>query len=68
MQGANRNSLIPLLLASVGPTKGQKSLPPGTLVCLAGHIGLMVTQTTEVNKNKGWIAGRCQSRVISKLN
>ena len=63
-----RNSLIPLPLAFVGSSKGWQSLLPGILVLSARPIGLMVTQTTKVNKNKGWIAGRCQSRVISKLN
>ena len=28
----------------------------------------MVTQTTKVNKNKGWTTERCQSRLISKSN
>ena len=41
--------------ASVSSDKGRQSLPPGTLALLAGPIGLMLTQTTEVNKNKGWI-------------
>ena len=50
-----RNSLIPLHLASVSSDKGWQSLLPGTLVLLVGSIGLMVTQTTEVNKNKDWI-------------
>ena len=63
-----RNSLISLSLASVGSDKGWQSLPPDTLVLLAGPIGLMVIQTTEVNKNKGGIAGRCRSRIISKPN
>ena len=40
----------------------------GTLALLAGPIGMMVTQTTEVNKNKNWIAERCQLRVINELN
>ena len=56
---ATRNSLIPLPLASVISNKGWQSLSPGTLVLLAGPIGLMVTQATEFNKNKVWIAGRC---------
>ena len=58
----------PLPLASVGSNKGQQSLPPGTLVLLAGPVGLMVTQATKFNKNKVWITRRCQSRVISELN
>ena len=65
---ATRNSLIPLPLASVGSDKGWQSLPPGTLVLLAGPIGLMVTQTAKANKNKDWITGRCRLRVASKLN
>ena len=65
---ATKNSLIPLPLPSVDSDKGWQSLSPGTLVLLAGPIGLMVTQTTKVNENKDWIIGRCQSRVISKLN
>ena len=63
-----RNSLISLPLASVSSDKGQQSLSPGTLVLLAGPVGLMVTQATEFNKNKVWIAERCWSRLISKPN
>ena len=55
---ATRNSLIPLPQASVRCDKGWQSLLPGTLVLLAGPIGLVVTQTTEVNENKAWIGGR----------
>ena len=46
--------------ASVGSDKGRQSLSPGTLALLAGLIGLMVTETTKVNKNKGWITERHQ--------
>ena len=63
-----RDSLISLPLASVSSDKGWQSLSPGTLVLLAGPIGLMATQATELNKNKVWIAGRCQSRLISRPN
>ena len=62
-----RKCQIPLPPASAGSDKGQQSLPPGTLALLAGPIGLMVTPTTEVNHNKGWIIERHQLRVISKL-
>ena len=47
-----RNSLIPLPLASFSSNKGQQSLLPGTLVLLAGPIGLMVTQTTKLKKKQ----------------
>ena len=47
-----RNSLIPLPLASVSSNGGWQSLPPGTLVLLAGPIGLMGTQTTKFEKKK----------------
>ena len=63
-----RNSLITFPLASVSSDEGWQSLPTGTLVLIAGPVGLMATQTTELKKNKSWIAGRCQSRVISELN
>ena len=53
LRGAGtRNSLIPLPLVSVSSDEGWQFLLPGTLVLLAGPIGLMVTQTTEVNKIK----------------
>ena len=45
----------PYSSASVGSNERWQSLPLGTLACLAGPIDLMVTQTTEVNKNKNWI-------------
>ena len=38
--------------ASVSSDKEWQSLLPGTLVLLAGPIGLMVTQTTEFEKPK----------------
>ena len=63
----DQGPLDPLSSASVSSNKGWQCLPPGTLAILARPIGLMVTQTTEVNKNKGGITERCQSRVISKL-
>ena len=53
--------------ASEGSDKGWQSLPPGTVALLAGPIGVIVTQTTEVNINKSWITERCQSRVINEL-
>ena len=46
-----RISLITLPPASAGSNKGQQSLPLGTLALLVRPTGLMVTQTTEVNKN-----------------
>ena len=63
-----RTSLITLPLASVSSDEGRQSLALGTVALLAGPIGLMVTQTTEVNKNKAWITERHGSRVISKFN
>ena len=45
----------PYSSASVGTDEGWQSLPLGPLALLAGPIGLMVTQTTEVNKNKRWV-------------
>ena len=47
-----RNSLITVPLASVGSNEGRQSLPAGTQALLAGPTGFMVTQTTEVSKNK----------------
>ena len=44
-------SLSPL--ASIGSDKGQQSLSPGTLVLLAGSVGLMVTQATKFEKKQG---------------
>ena len=41
----------PYSLVSEGTDKGWQSLPLGTLALLAGPIGLMVMQTTEVEKN-----------------
>ena len=60
--------MISLLPASVSSNKKWQSLSQGTLVLLAGPIGLMATQETKFNKNKVQIAGRHQSRLISKLN
>ena len=54
--------------ASVSSNKGRQSLPPGTLALLTGPTDLMVTQTTKVNKNKGWSTKRHLSRVCSELN
>ena len=47
-----RNSLISLPLASVSSDEGWQSLSSGTLVLLAGPIGLMATQGTKFNKTK----------------
>ena len=46
----------PYSSASVSCDEGWQSLPLGILALLAGPIDLMVTQTTEVDKNKNWIA------------
>ena len=62
------NPLISLPPVCVGSNKGWQSLLPGTLVLLAGPIGLMDTQATKFNKNKVWITGRCQLRLINKPN
>ena len=56
------------LLASVSSDKGQQSLLPGTLVPLAGHIGLKVIQATNFNKNKVWITGKFQLSLINEPN
>ena len=53
-----RNSLISLPLASISSDKVQWSWSPGSLLLLAGPIGLMATPATKFNKNKVWIAGR----------
>ena len=42
---------IPYLLASVGMDKVQWSLLSGTLVFVADHINLVVTQAKKVDKN-----------------
>ena len=41
----------PYSSASVSTDEGWQSLPLGTLALLAGPIGLMIMQTTKVNKN-----------------
>ena len=61
-----RNSMISLTLAYVSSDKGWQSLSPFTLVLLAGPIGLMATQATELTKTRLEFTGRCQSRLISK--
>ena len=40
---------------SVGTDEEWQFLPLDTLTLMAGPIGLMVTQTTEINKNKNQI-------------
>ena len=45
----------PYSSASVGSDEGWQSLPLGTLALLAGPIGLIITHTIKVNKNKNWI-------------
>ena len=54
-----RDSMVPIPQPLSAPKKGWQSLPLGALALLAGPIGLMVTETTKVNKNKNWIAERC---------
>ena len=46
----------PYSSASVSIDKGWQSLPLDTLALLAGLIGLMVMQATEVGKNKSWVS------------
>ena len=51
----NKNSLVPHPLASISSNKGQQSLPPGTLVLLAGldgHSKQPNSQKTKVRSQK----------------
>ena len=51
--GVGEQGLLgPYFSASVSSDKEQQSLSLGTLALLAVPVGLMVTHTTKVNKNK----------------
>ena len=47
--------LDPYSSAPVSTDEVWQALPLGTLALLAGSIGLMVMQTTKVNKNKSGV-------------
>ena len=62
------NSLIPIPQPLSALIKDGNACPSGTVALLAGCISLMVTQATEVNKNKSLITERCQLRVVNEIN